>query len=115
MYLYEISPVFNNIASYGTVIYPIGVLNLVIHFYFLSSNSNEDYSRSTKSQARIRYIPKNVQREVWRRDIGSCVECNSKERLEFDHIIPVSKGGGNTSRNIQLLCERCNRKKSNKI
>jgi len=60
-------------------------------------------------------IPKEVQREVWRRDGGRCVECGSQENLEFDHIIPISKGGSNTARNIQLLCEECNRNKSNKI
>jgi 5-methylcytosine-specific restriction endonuclease McrA len=34
-----------------------------------------------------------------------------RERLEFDHIIPVSKGGSNTARNLELRCETCNRKK----
>lgn len=52
---------------------------------------------------------------VWRRDEGKCIECGSKEKLEFDHIIPVSKGGSSTYRNVQLLCEKCNRKKYNKI
>ena len=52
---------------------------------------------------------------VWRRDEGKCVECGSNENLEFDHIIPHSKGGANTYRNIQLLCEYCNRSKSAKI
>ena len=61
-----------------------------------------------------RAIPKNVQTNVWRRDQGQCVECGSKENIEFDHIIPWSKGGGNTTRNIQLLCQECNRKKSHK-
>lgn len=60
-----------------------------------------------------RYIPKEVQREVWRRDGGRCVECGIKENIEFDHIIPLSKGGSNTVRNIQLLCQECNNKKSN--
>jgi hypothetical protein len=60
-------------------------------------------------------IPKEVQREVWRRDNGKCVECGSQEKLEYDHIIPVSKGGSNTARNIQLLCEKCNRKKGASI
>lgn len=62
-----------------------------------------------------RNLSENTKREVWRRDQGRCVECGSKERLEFDHIIPYSKGGSNTPRNIQLLCEKCNRAKSNKI
>ena len=43
------------------------------------------------------------------------VKCGSQENLEFDHIIPLSKGGSNTVRNIQLLCQKCNREKSNKI
>jgi len=62
-----------------------------------------------------RYIPPEVRREVWRRDQGRCVQCGSQLNLEFDHIIPISKGGSITARNIQLLCERCNREKTNKI
>jgi hypothetical protein len=60
-------------------------------------------------------IPGHVRREVWRRDEGRCEECGSRERLEFDHIIPVSRGGSNTARNIRLLCERCNREKGASI
>lgn len=60
-------------------------------------------------------IPRAVQREIWRRDEGRCVECSSKERLCFDHIIPYSRGGSNTARNLQLLCERCNLSKGNRI
>jgi len=59
-----------------------------------------------------RYISKQVQREVWRRDKGQCSDCGSKENIEYDHVIPVSKGGSNTARNVQLLCQKCNRKKS---
>jgi HNH endonuclease len=53
-------------------------------------------------------IPESVRLFVWQRDEGKCVRCGSRERLEFDHIIPVALGGSNTERNIQLLCERCN-------
>ena len=60
-------------------------------------------------------IPDSVKNRVWRRDEGMCVKCNSNENLEFDHIIPHSKGGSNTYRNLQLLCESCNRSKSAKI
>jgi 5-methylcytosine-specific restriction endonuclease McrA len=60
-------------------------------------------------------IPDDVQVFVWNRDGGKCVKCGSQENLEFDHIIPLSKGGSNTARNIQLLCETHNREKSNSI
>jgi hypothetical protein len=56
-----------------------------------------------------------VKREVWRRDDGRCSQCGSRERLEYDHIIPVSQGGSNTVRNIELLCEPCNRRKGSRI
>ena len=60
-------------------------------------------------------IPESVRIEVWRRDGGKCARCGSRENLEYDHIVPVSKGGGNTARNIELLCEKCNRGKGNRI
>lgn len=60
-------------------------------------------------------IPDDVKIFVWRRDEGKCVSCGSQENIEFDHIIPFSKGGSSTERNLQLLCEICNKKKSNNI
>jgi TPR repeat protein len=60
-------------------------------------------------------ISSQVRREVWRRDGGACVKCGSRRNLEYDHIVPVSKGGSNTARNIELLCEVCNRAKSDII
>lgn len=60
-------------------------------------------------------ISKPVRQEVWRRDQGRCVQCGSQERLHFDHIIPVTRGGSGTARNVQLLCERCNLTKGDSI
>lgn len=62
-----------------------------------------------------RRIYQAVKDKVWKRDEGKCTQCGSREKLEFDHIIPHSKGGSNTYRNVQLLCEKCNRSKSDKI
>jgi hypothetical protein len=58
-----------------------------------------------------RAIPAHVKQEVYNRDGGRCCKCGSNINLEFDHIIPFSKGGSNTARNIQLLCLMCNRAK----
>lgn len=60
-------------------------------------------------------IPRAVQREVWQRDGGACVQCASRALLCFDHIVPFSLGGANTVRNLQLLCEPCNLSKGNRI
>jgi len=89
----------------------IEALRILIEPEFIPLES-EDNSSEDKPD---RYIPSSVKLSVWRRDQGKCVECGSKEKLEYDHIIPVSTGGSNTERNIQLLCEKCNRKKSANI
>ena len=73
-------------------------------------------SEEVKEDSRPRPpIPEAVRIAVWRRDGGKCVKCGSRKNLEYDHIIPLSKGGSNTVRNIELLCEKCNRKKRDNI
>ena len=67
------------------------------------------------SESNRQPIPQDIKTRVWQRDEGKCVNCGSNEKLEYDHIIPVVKGGANTFRNIQLLCEPCNRSKGAKI
>jgi len=56
-------------------------------------------------------IPSNVKKAVWKRDGGKCVNCGSEIDLQYDHIIPVAKGGSSTFENIQILCKKCNLKK----
>jgi hypothetical protein len=75
----------------------------------------EGRPRSTAVEGGRQPIPESVRHEVWRRDQGRCVDCGSRERLEYDHIIPVSRGGSNTARNIELRCESCNRRKAASI
>ncbi len=57
--------------------------------------------RKRRRARAARTIPSHVRREVWKRDGGRCsfvseagVRCSSRERLEFDHVRPVSRGGG---------------------
>jgi len=82
------------------------------HFERLKQNHDSVGQEETRSRIRI---PEQARIEVWRRDGGKCTRCESRENLEYDHIIPFSKGGGNTTRNIELLCEKCNRSKGASI
>lgn len=34
-----------------------------------------------------------------------------EDRIEFDHILPYSRGGASDERNIQVICHACNRQK----
>ena len=65
----------------------------------------------TDEHKRSRRISTEVKQIVWARDEGKCQHCASTEDLEFDHIIPFSKGGSNYEANVQLLCFSCNKKK----
>ncbi len=82
-------------------------------FERLKAKFNSEASQEIKRE-RLQ-IPEEVRIAVWRRDQGKCVRCGSRENLEYDHIVPVSKGGSNTVRNVELLCESCNRQKGDRI
>lgn len=43
-----------------------------------------------------------------------CAYCGSSENLQIDHIHPVSKGGWKNWDNLQVLCQDCNLRKSDK-
>lgn len=62
-----------------------------------------------------RHIPRDVRQRVWQRYGGRCAECASDQYLEYDHIVPVAKGGSNSDANVQLLCRGCNGRKSDLI
>ena len=66
-------------------------------------------------EARRERIPDEVRAFVWERDEGRCVRCGAEDELQFDHVIPVAKGGGNAIDNVQVLCADCNRQKSDSI
>lgn len=66
-------------------------------------------------------MTKTLREFIKKRDNFTCCACGNsihKEPnllLEIDHIIPVAKGGCTTEENLQTLCWKCNRSKSDKI
>ena len=68
---------------------------------------------SVCSFSQSRYISSTTKKIVYTRDGGMCRCCGSSIRLEYDHVTPFSCGGSSDASNIQLLCMKCNRSKSN--
>jgi len=60
-----------------------------------------------------RNISETTKKVVFTRDGGICQCCGGSQSLEYDHITPYSCGGSSVVSNIQLLCQKCNRSKSN--
>lgn len=66
-------------------------------------------------------MTKKLRDYIKKRDNFTCCNCGNstyKEPnllLEIDHIIPVAKGGCTVEDNLQTLCWKCNRAKSDKI
>ena len=53
---------------------------------------------------------------IYDRDGNRCKKCKRRTNdLEIDHIIPIAKGGKSEYSNLQTLCRRCNKNKSDII
>ena len=65
----------------------------------------------------IRAFSDSQKRTAYEQQGGVCPHCGKKyeyEEMEGDHITPWSKGGKTELTNLQMLCQACNRRKSNK-
>jgi 5-methylcytosine-specific restriction endonuclease McrA len=68
-----------------------------------------------RSSGNRRYIPAQVRRAVRQRDGAQCTyvsgtghRCTARRSLEFDHVIPVARGGEATVENLRLRCRAHN-------
>jgi 5-methylcytosine-specific restriction endonuclease McrA len=73
------------------------------------------HERPRRGRAQGRHIPASIKREVWKRDNGRCTfvgsngkHCHERVRLEYDHIIPVARGGETCAENLRLRCRAHN-------
>lgn len=79
---------------------------------------SEDITETAEPRRRGRYISFQDKMRIIRRDNYTCQVCGKHlpdNEVEFDHIIPLSKGGSSEVSNIRLTCFKCNRDKSNRI
>jgi 5-methylcytosine-specific restriction endonuclease McrA len=51
--------------------------------------------------------------EIYKAQRGKCAYCRKKlkSKYDVDHVVPISKGGSNDRKNLQITCPTCNRQK----
>jgi len=79
---------------------------------------NEPLTETLDRRRIGRYIPTKMKMRIARRDNYTCQACGKNlkdDELEFDHIIPISKGGSSEDHNIRLVCYDCNRSKGRSV
>lgn len=78
-----------------------------------------EYATETSElRKRGRHVSFTTQVRVVRRDNYTCQHCGKHLRdfeVEFDHIIPISRGGSSEEHNIRLTCFACNREKGDSV
>jgi hypothetical protein len=96
--------------------HPQLVLGIVLAFVaiFVLKLIEARLSRPKRTYDR-KQIPSWLKQKVWDRDGGRCVICGSDENLQYDHDIPVARGGATTVKNIRILCKSCNKRKGARI
>lgn len=74
-----------------------------------------DVCEPTDSKQDTRFpLNSSIRKLIFERDFYRCINCGTHKSLSIDHIVPVSKGGGNEIKNLQTLCTTCNSSKGNK-
>jgi hypothetical protein len=76
---------------------------------------NEPFTETSEQRRIGRNISRSVMLRVVRRDNNQCQTCGrvlKDNEIEFDHIIPISKGGSSAEHNVRVACFDCNRSKS---
>lgn len=79
------------------------------------------YDKKSFITTQRKMMTANLRQQILERDHYTCQKCGNNRMkepnllLEIDHIIPVSKGGLTEPNNLQTLCWKCNRSKSNNI
>lgn len=73
------------------------------------------YGYLISDQIKRRRMPVATAQKVFANDNYTCCSCGSLEQLTVDHIVPVSKGGGDEMGNLQTLCRPCNSRKGARL
>jgi hypothetical protein len=70
------------------------------------------YNLYTTSSAEAKRLWRKMIREKWEYE---CAYCGSDENLTIDHIVPQSKGGLDSTKNVVCCCKSCNQSKGHSL
>lgn len=76
-------------------------------------------AKSHRRRARLAGLPARFTNDDWQQILksygGRCAYCGiASDRLQQEHIIPLTQGGGYTPDNIVPACPECNQRKGNR-
>lgn len=74
--------------------------------------------RALKKKATVEKVPSDYFETMWKHQNGRCWWCSGKlkrDDTDMDHIIPLSRGGKHSKKNLCLAHLRCNRSKGTKL
>jgi 5-methylcytosine-specific restriction endonuclease McrA len=71
---------------------------------------NDAKRRARKLQAKTFLINKKEAKALY---CSPCVYCGSRENIQMDHVVPLSRGGAHGVGNIVPACRKCNISKHN--
>ncbi len=86
----------------------------------IQSQISAKLTKEGHAKAQRNAMTNDLRKAIKKRDNYTCCICGNSVLnepnllLEVDHIIPVAKGGMTNANNLQTLCWRCNRNKSDK-
>lgn len=71
-----------------------------------------------RARLNFSFIERVDYKNIFENSDKKCFYCKTSillKQVEFDHFIPISKGGKHEIKNIKISCLSCNRKKGSKI
>lgn len=84
-----------------------------------NSICNENVVDAQFKQRQRQLMTRELRERIMKRDNYTCQMCGrympDEFGLEIDHIVPVARGGETVEWNLQVLCEKCNGSKHDKL
>lgn len=117
MKIYDFKFLYISPAGKSSLSYTIPITKY--NMQLLRSEISAKINKKGHSKTQRSSMTNDLREAIKKRDNYTCCLCGNSVfnepnlLLEVDHIIPISKGGKTEASNLQTLCWRCNRKKSN--